>query len=67
MGRNENLAASAEVFGRVAAGCSVRVVVTGDWAYAPGAPRHDAIHERCRSSSSAIGAFPIACGAGLRR
>jgi hypothetical protein len=30
MGRNENLAASAEVFGRVAAGCGVRVVVTGE-------------------------------------
>lgn len=67
MGRNENLAASAEVFGRVAAGCGVRVVVTGEWAYAPGAPRHDATHERCRSSFGAIGAFPLACGAGLRR
>jgi len=30
MGRNENLAASAGVFGRVAAGCGVRVVVTGE-------------------------------------
>jgi hypothetical protein len=67
MRRNENLAASAEVFGLVAAGCDVRVVVTGEWAYAPGAPRHDAIHEHRRSSSGAIGAFPIACGAGLRR
>lgn len=67
MGRYENLAASAEVFGRVAAGCGVRVVVTGESAGALGAPRHDAIHERCRSSSSAIGAFPIACAAGLRR
>jgi hypothetical protein len=66
MGRDENLAASAEVLGR-AAGCGVRVVVTGESADAPGAPRHDAIHERCRSSSGAIGAFPIACGAGLRR
>jgi hypothetical protein len=66
MGRNENPAASAEVFGLVVAGCGVRVVVTGEWAYAPGAPRHDAIHEQCRSSSGAIGAFPIACGAGLR-
>jgi hypothetical protein len=38
MGRDENLAASAEVFGRVAAGCGVRVVVTGESADAPGAP-----------------------------
>jgi hypothetical protein len=30
MGRNENLAASAEVFGLVAAGCGVRIVVAGE-------------------------------------
>jgi hypothetical protein len=60
IGRSEDLAAPAEVFGRVVAGRGAHVVVTGESACAPAAPPHDAFRKPRGSPSSAFGARSIA-------
>lgn len=59
IGRSEDLAAPAEVFGRVAAGRGPHVS-SGESAYVLAAPSHEAIRKPCSSPFSAFGARSIA-------